>query len=268
MESSRLEALPPEMEYAILFTIPDLASLNALVHASPIFHTLHLPRRKQLLSTLPVMVEAVAALIALRGSFGILQFLYAYIPLRSNLNPTSSPSDIWSMYHEQDMDVYNTFTTFTENDLIEMARLHTIVEYISEDMVCYFLKAIPGTQKQERSITLSPPESFRIQRTIYRREILRLLCERTYFEGKVRTDIPDPSGEVFWSDLLSVLSPWEKEEVRCFQEYVFRHYEELPGASFPEDSCEPCSKKNDPSTLTYGPGKSLYALLICVRLLT
>lgn len=201
-------------------------------------------------------------------SFGILQFLYAYIPLRSNLNPTSSPSDIWSMYHEQDMDVYNTFTTFTENDLIEMARLHTIVEYISEDMVCYFLKAIPGTQKQERSITLSPPESFRIQRTIYRREILRLLCERTYFEGKVRTDIPDPSGEVFWSDLLSVLSPWEKEEVRCFQEYVFRHYEELPGASFPEDSCEPCSKKNDPSTLTYGPGKSLYALLICVRLLT
>ncbi|QRD83162.1 hypothetical protein F9C07_1907 [Aspergillus flavus] len=120
-------------------------------------------------------------------------------------------------------------------------------------MVCYFLKAIPGTQKQERSITLSPPESFRIQRTIYRREILRLLCEWTYFEGKVRTDIPDPSGEVFWSDLLSVLSPWEKEEVRCFQEYVFRHYEELPGASFPEDSCEPCSKKNDPSTLTYGP---------------
>lgn len=130
-------------------------------------------------------------------SFGILQFLYAYIPLRSNLNPTSSLSDIWSMYHEQDMDVYDTFTTFTENDLIEMARLHTIVEYISEDMVCYFLKAIPGTQKQERSITLSPPESFRIQRTIYRREILRLLCEWTYFEGKVRTDIPDPSERYF-----------------------------------------------------------------------
>ncbi|KAE8344738.1 hypothetical protein BDV24DRAFT_160044 [Aspergillus arachidicola] len=145
MESSRLEALLPEMKYAILLTIPDLASLNALVHASPIFHTLYLSRRKQLLSTvlnrclqLPVMVEAVATLIALRGleerrknyrPFGILQFLHTYIPLRSNLDPTSSPSHTWSMYHEQDMDVYDTFTTFTENNLIEMARLHTIVEY-------------------------------------------------------------------------------------------------------------------------------------------
>ncbi|KAK6832728.1 hypothetical protein RU639_004016 [Aspergillus parasiticus] len=264
MESSRLEALPPEMKYAILFTIPDLASLNALVHASPIFHTLYLSRRKQLLSTvlnrclqLPVMVEAVAALIALRGleerrknyrPFGILQFLYTYIPLRSNLDPTSSPSDTWSMYHEQDMDVYDIFTTFTENDPIEMARLHTIVEYISEDMVCYFLKAIPGPQQQERSITRSPSESFRLQRTIYRLDILRLLCEWTYFKRKP----PEfkECGQEFYYGFLCIFSPWEMEELKCFQEYVFHHYEELPGASYSEDDRDSILLKNELSSYT------------------
>lgn len=51
MESVTLEALPAEIKTAILYAITNLASLNAVVHASPSFHALYLSQRKQLLST-------------------------------------------------------------------------------------------------------------------------------------------------------------------------------------------------------------------------
>ncbi|KAE8134737.1 hypothetical protein BDV38DRAFT_285515 [Aspergillus pseudotamarii] len=265
MESSRLEALPAEMKYAILCALPDLASFNALVHASTTFHMVYLSRRKELLSNvlkrylqLPVLIEAVAALIALRDLeerrkkpkgciTAIEDFLYKYIPLRSNLNPNLR---FMSKYHKQGLNVYDVFATFTENDLIEMARLHTMVEYISEDMVCYFLKAIPGTQEQERSITISPSESYRIQRAIYRLEIFRHLCEQTYVDGEEPSYIP-PSGGEIRSYLLSVLSPWEMEETKCFQEYIFHHYEVLPGASYSADNWELFPEEDDPANHIY-----------------
>ncbi|OGM46461.1 hypothetical protein ABOM_004547 [Aspergillus bombycis] len=184
MESVTLEALPPEMKTAVLYAIPDRTSLNALVHASPCFHALYLSRRKQLLSTalarclqLPVMVDAVAALIALRGRQerckapkpaleAAEEFLSKYVPLRSILNAPYSYSA--EKYLDQELDVYQVFASLTEDDLLEMARLHTIVEFILEDTVHSFLGLRPDAQKpKEENAALSPPEIFRVQRAIY-----------------------------------------------------------------------------------------------------
>ncbi|KAE8311669.1 hypothetical protein BDV41DRAFT_540991 [Aspergillus transmontanensis] len=71
----------------------------------------------------------------------------------------------------------------------------------------------------------------------------------------------------FYYGFLCIFSPWEMEELKCFQEYVFHHYEELPGASYSEDDRDPILLKNKPLYYTYGDGNSPYALLICIRLL-
>jgi hypothetical protein len=47
---SRLEMLPPELRHLILLAIPDLTTLRALVHASPVMHAQYLERRSCLLS--------------------------------------------------------------------------------------------------------------------------------------------------------------------------------------------------------------------------
>ncbi|KAE8308024.1 hypothetical protein BDV41DRAFT_23274 [Aspergillus transmontanensis] len=210
MESVTLEALPPEIKTVVLYAIPDLASLNALVHASPSFHALYISQRKQLLSTilarclqLPVMVDAVAALIALRGREerrkvpkpgreAVDEFLSKYIPLRSILNPPNSFSA--RKYLCQKLDVYQVFASLTEDELLEMARLHTTVEFILEDMVHSFLELRPDSQTpKEKNILLSPSETFRMQRALYRLEIHRLL-----FNSR---DLPSFEGLDYFEDV-------------------------------------------------------------------
>ncbi|BAE58394.1 hypothetical protein BDV35DRAFT_230146 [Aspergillus flavus] len=258
MESVTLEALPAEIKTAILYAITDLASLNAVVHASPSFHALYLSQRKQLLSTvlerclqLPVMVDAVAALIALRGwqerckapkaaLEAADEFLSKYIPLRSMLAPPYS----YSAYEhlDQELDVYQSFASLTEDDLIEMARLHTMVEFILKEMVHSFLELRPDTQKpKEENVALSPPETFRMQRALYRLEIYRLLFSTRglpWFEEQDRLSDIYVNSDDQWNLFLSLFTPWEMEEIRCAAMYIFRVYEELPGATEFDDWCE------------------------------
>ncbi|GAB1192428.1 hypothetical protein APSETT444_001620 [Aspergillus pseudonomiae] len=260
-----LEALPPEMKTAVLYAIPDLASPNALVHASPCFHALYLSQRKQLLSTvlarclqLPVMVDAVAALIALRGRQdrckapkpaleAAEEFLRKYVPLRSILNPPYPYSA--DEYLDQELDVYQAFASLTEDDLLEMARLHTIVEFILKDMVHSFFGLRPDTQKPKgKDTALSPPETFRMQRAIYRLEIHRLLFssnELPWFEGQDRLSDIYVDSDAQWDLFLSLFAPWEMEEIRCVLMYIFRVYRELPGATNFDDWCELFPDENE-----------------------
>ncbi|KAE8344767.1 hypothetical protein BDV24DRAFT_160074 [Aspergillus arachidicola] len=262
MESVTLEALPPEMKSAILYAIIDLASLTAVVHASPSFHALYLSQRKQLLSTvlekclqLPVMVDAVAALIALRGREerckapkpaleAADEFLSKYIPLRSILNPPYSYSAY--AYLDQEVNVYQVFASLTEEDLIEMARLHIIVEFILQDMVHSFLELRPDTQRpKEENVTLSPPETFRMQRALYRLEIHRLLFSTRglpWFEEQDRISDVYVNSDDQWNLFLSLFTPWEMEEIRCAAMYIFRVYEEMPGAT-QFDDCITCREE-------------------------
>ncbi|KAB8233374.1 uncharacterized protein BDW43DRAFT_319652 [Aspergillus alliaceus] len=227
--AAAIDTLPSEIKTAVLYVIPDLASLKALVHATPSFHAVHLSQRKQLLSTalerclqLPVMVDAVAALIASGG-----REKRSRAPKRSQ-------------------------EALTEDDLLETARLHKIVGSILKDMVLSFLKFRPGTrQLKEEHDFLSPLESFRLRRALYRLEIYRLLFNNYKLPHLVEVDFSQNhlDSDDQWELFLSIFSPWEMEESRCVQMYIFRVYEELPGATALDDRSELFPEENkDPLT--------------------
>ncbi|KAB8214793.1 hypothetical protein BDV33DRAFT_195796 [Aspergillus novoparasiticus] len=220
---------------------------------------------------LPVMVDAVAALIALRGREerrkvprpgreAVDESLSKYIPLGSILNPPNSFSA--RIYLGQKLDVYQVFASLTEDELLEMARLHTTVEFILEDMVHSFLELRPDTQTpKEKNVVLSPSETFRMQRALYRLEIHRLLFnsrDLPSFEGlDYFEDVHLDDGDQ-WSFFLSLFSPWEMEEIRCVLMYIFRVYKELPGATVFDDWCELSPDENeDPLSHLYDYGMIL-----------
>ncbi|KAE8412910.1 hypothetical protein BDV36DRAFT_304538 [Aspergillus pseudocaelatus] len=215
MESVTIEALPPEVKTVVLYAIPDLLSLNALVIASPSFHALYLSQRKQLLSTI---LERCLQIPVMK-------------------------------YLGQKLDVYQVFASMAEDDLLEMAPLHTIVEFILEDMVNSFLELRPDTQKpKEEKVVLSPSETFRMQRALYRLEIHRLLFNNRdlpSFDGLDYFEDVHPDDNDQWIFFLSLFSPWEMEEIRCVLKYMFRAYEELPGATVFDDWCELSPDENE-----------------------
>ena len=48
--NSKLERLPTELKIALLQQMPDINTLSALIHASPIFHAVHLANREDVLT--------------------------------------------------------------------------------------------------------------------------------------------------------------------------------------------------------------------------
>lgn len=48
---SQLESMPPELKIALLKFIPDVGTLSALVHASPVFHEVYIAKRCEILTS-------------------------------------------------------------------------------------------------------------------------------------------------------------------------------------------------------------------------
>ena len=130
-----------------------------------------------------------------------------------------------------------------------MARLHTMVEFILKEMVHSVLELRPDTQKpKEENVALSPPETFRMQRALYRLEIYRLLFSTRglpWFEEQDRLSDIYVNSDDQWNLFLSLFTPWEMEEIRCAAMYIFRVYEELPGATEFDDWCELFPDENE-----------------------
>ncbi|KAE8137688.1 hypothetical protein BDV38DRAFT_282625 [Aspergillus pseudotamarii] len=130
-----------------------------------------------------------------------------------------------------------------------MARLHTIVEFILEDIVHSFLELRPDAQKpKEEKVVLSPSETFRMQRALYRLEIHRLLFnsrDLPSFAGLDYFEDVHLDGNDQWIFFLSLFSPWEMEEIRCVLMYMFRASEELPGATVFDYWCELSPDENE-----------------------
>ncbi|OJJ33592.1 hypothetical protein ASPWEDRAFT_71083 [Aspergillus wentii DTO 134E9] len=266
MGSSLLDNLPAEIKTYIFYHIPDFPSLKSLVLSSPSFHAIYRSQRKHFLSTviqrcvqLPVMVDAIAFLTALRGQQertrlvipprkALDDFLSHYHLLRAVLQ--APVSLIEHEYKGPEVNTSDVFPNLAEDDLIEMAHLHHIVLFLTSKMANDCCQHRPNAETlDEGSIILAPSESFRIQRAFYRLEIFRLLFNT---QGLVLNDgepfskeeVLSPSDQ---SDLfLTIFSPWEMEEIQCIREFIYRVYETLPGASDMETEFE---KKHFPGAI-------------------
>jgi len=49
--NSKLESMPTELKIAVLEQLPDIKTLSALIHASPIFHAVYLANREEILTS-------------------------------------------------------------------------------------------------------------------------------------------------------------------------------------------------------------------------
>ena len=73
MAQCTLETLATEIKFCILKEITDIATLDALVHASPVYHAAYLSQRKYILHTLlsrtiqlPVLSDALGVVVETR----------------------------------------------------------------------------------------------------------------------------------------------------------------------------------------------------------
>lgn len=224
--SPTLEGLPSEMRTELLLSLPDLATLSRLVHASPVFHGQYLPNRKSILSralltetTDDVFVDVYAAFSSHSSRIGPLMvpdtcvtgFLGSYQACRS-------PSAVGRPTPE----------TCTLDEICWMARFHqSTVSPLATHFVSWALANFrsgpvqPSAQPLGGVEALTRTENTRLTRALYRFEVFcNLFCGSQYgsFMGM---DI----NELFFSDLG--FEPWEAEEMCCIYAFVKEKYEKV-----------------------------------------
>lgn len=200
-----LEELPFEVHRRILYAMPDLPALRALVHASPRLHSAYARDRLLILKncvTRSVGSDAHAAYLTGTESFRrsditmpiIRDFLVSYKESR-----TSSSR----------VPIINNAVVRLE-DYVQLARFHlSVVEPLTERYALWALAAL-GSSPVTRPLTET--ERWRIQRAMYRLETFCNLCS-------------DRSPCQMWGaldrlEILSTFDAWEVEAMLCFHEFA------------------------------------------------
>ena len=138
--------------------MPDIGSLNALVHASPFYHQSYLANRKSILSTVisreanpQAQVDAVAALRSLdlgtgKGHFHkFKEFLAQY-----------------RIDRDRETSLYQSLPCA---EIIQLGRLHTVIQFLTIDFCRSSLEARPClTENRNSDAPLSVNETRRIRR--------------------------------------------------------------------------------------------------------
>lgn len=191
--SPSLETLPVEIQTEILAGATTLQSLRALVHASPPFHHVYSHNRLSILKktlehTLDgVLVDAHAAYQSgapdVRFSFGDYQ--------ERLLTVSTEP----------------TLEGLSLAEATQMASFHlSVVEPLTDRYASWALCALSSSPK---AVPLSKTEKARIQRAMYR---LQIICNMQLW---------DPARLI---DALSSFTPWEAEEILCVHAFATERY--------------------------------------------
>ncbi|KAF4628264.1 hypothetical protein G7Y89_g9887 [Cudoniella acicularis] len=215
--SKLLEELPTELQRMVLHASPTLGTLQSLVLSSPLYHQAYVSSRKSILSTV------------LRNELGSV-WNDAAARLRGSKFPsTSDPEDdLAEITLIVNYEVGSKFPTDDVNPcdlptLIEMARFHWKVLHIMSNFCKHSLLFHPlhknvGACYQE----LSPSESRRIYRALYRLEIF---CSLFEFGGNDRGyETSDYDGDEVQDIFLGKFGVWEIEEIACLRDYFYRYY--------------------------------------------
>lgn len=218
-----LEDLPPEIRLHVLSML-DLDGLNALVHASPVYHEQYLLYRRFLLeqclqTTLGgVYVDACAAYRTASPDFfktrtrdAVEHFLESYHEQRSSAE--------CSIYDEK----------LAGNEPLEMAVFHaTIVRPLTR---CYTSRALANVASENRKpqdeTPVSKTEERRLMRAMYRFQ----LCCNLFGVGSHEYTSQQPSLDLGCVDILSLffsqLAPWEVEEIGCIYTFAQEKYNQI-----------------------------------------
>jgi hypothetical protein len=217
-----LEDFPPDVRRHLLYIL-ELEELNALVHASPVFHQQYLLDRRSLLckclkKTLrTVTVDAWAVYRSSLADFSdtrtsekVTQFLESY---RDRRSPTQ----------------YSGVTErLTEDEAVGMvAFLSSIIKPLARHYTDWALTNLANETKDSQSHEpLSRTEETRLMRALYRFQ----LCCNLFGRGRHRTPRQPRLG--FQSvDILKIFicifEPWEIEEIACIYTFSKEKYDQI-----------------------------------------
>ncbi|KAM0429332.1 hypothetical protein ACHAPT_006547 [Fusarium lateritium] len=210
-----VENLPPEVRHDLLTTL-DLSSLRNLVHASPVYHRQYILGRRSILS------------LCLERTLGatVLDAYWVYQTARSskfpNITSDETISNFRQAYLHQRASTSHSILgkTVTENLAVGIAAFHySIVDPILQLYVRYALEALAeetgGIVNQE---PLSQVEQARLTRGLYRFQLCCNLFTMANFPTSSTLSRNGRSMRIL-TDYVSLLKPWEIEEMGCI--YLF-----------------------------------------------
>ncbi|ROW05982.1 hypothetical protein VPNG_08465 [Cytospora leucostoma] len=189
---SQLEALPVEIQLAILAEMTSLQTLRAIVHASPRFHLLYTRDR------LSILKRFLGH--SLDGTFADAHAAY--------LSRAHRPFPF-------DSYIENLATASAEPaleglslaDATGMARFHlSVVEPLTRRYASWTLSALSSSPE---AAPLRETEEARIKRAMYR---LQVIC-----------NMPSGDASMLW-DYLGSFPPWEVEQVLCVHAFARERY--------------------------------------------
>lgn len=219
-----IESLPVEIQRQIMFCLPSLASLGAIIRASPIFYSLFQSEPKNFIANCLILglgdafLDASTAQAAMQDDFQrqrcdamkmrrestiVWPFLESYLKKVQEL-----PCNAW-------------IHSISLPEAVQMATFHTsTVEPLVEQYASWALGNI-GTSAQ--STTLSSTERMRIQRAMYR---FQILCD--VFGNKLKHDnlSANRPRNLRCLRFLSRYEPWEIEEILCINTFFQEKYEQ------------------------------------------
>ncbi|PWY90594.1 hypothetical protein BO94DRAFT_623342 [Aspergillus sclerotioniger CBS 115572] len=217
-----LETLPPEIRYLIMSML-ELRGLQALVHASPVYHRQYLADRWRLLPRcLDVTLQSVAV-----------EACFAYRSGMAEFSETRNPEaviELLDLYQERRalFKASAWSQDLTADEALGMVTFHlSIVEPLVRRYAVWAL----GNLAQEPEVrqcdaSLSKTEELRLLRSMYRFQLCCNLfgvgCHGTPFSPRSEFDSVSIL-KVF----LSIFEPWEVEEIVCIYAFAKAKYNQI-----------------------------------------
>lgn len=219
-----IESLPVEIQRQIMFCLPSLASLGAIIRASPIFYSLFQSEPKNFIGTCLILglgdafLDASTAQAAMQDDFQRQR--------RDAMKMRRESSVVWPFLESyrkkvEELPCNAWIHSISLPEAVQMAAFHTsTVEPLVEQYASWALGNI-GTSAT--STALSSTERMRIQRAMYR---FQILCD--VFGNRLKYDnlTTNRPRNLRCLRFLSRYEPWEIEEILCINSFFQEKYEE------------------------------------------
>ena len=231
-QRATLEGLPVEIQSAILFAIPDIASLRNLTHASPQYHSAYLSQRLEILERIlfnsihpDVLYDAFCAISSSNTLTGNIEDRVRRVNIF--LSEYRDSRDTWTSPEHFDLEIAS-----------RLAQLQIRVQHATKDFCQRAFLSCPCTDNQADDCRqLSTNETRRLYRAFYRFEIFcNLFRDRreSPIDGEPsdasrasKNGISELDSTQKSSRFLDLFNPWEVEELACVRDYFCNYYQRV-----------------------------------------
>lgn len=220
---AKVEDLPPEVRHELLTTL-DLSSLRNMVHASLVFYRQYVLECRSILS------------LCLERTLGrtVLDAYWVYQTARSSKFPSITNDETVSNFrqaymHQRASGSYSILRkSITENLAVGIAAFH--YSFVDPIMQLYIPHALEALARETGGIVdqepLSQVEQARLIRGLYR---FQLCCNLFTMANFPESSTLSRNGRTMriLTDYISLLEPWEVEEMGCIYSFANERFERV-----------------------------------------